>query len=166
MRSSLVVRGVGEMKSSLNRGFKDGSQRWWSPASMVVLAVAGVDRDGGEAVEDPKYPNGVRLLIKDYPYVVDGLEIWSAIKKWVEDYCSSYYSSDDMVEKDSELRLWWNEIREKGHGDKKNASWWHEMQNLKELVETNTTIIWIASALHAAVNFNTLTEGTFLTDPP
>ncbi|KAI8547993.1 hypothetical protein RHMOL_Rhmol07G0237700 [Rhododendron molle] len=120
----------------------------------------------GVAVEDPKYPNGVRLLIKDYPYAVDGLEIWSAIKKWVEEYCSLYYSSDDMVEKDSELQLWWNEIREKGHGDKKNASWWPEMQNLKELVETCTTIIWIASALHAAVNFGQYPYGGYIPNRP
>ncbi|XP_058225411.1 probable linoleate 9S-lipoxygenase 5 [Rhododendron vialii] len=120
----------------------------------------------GVAVEDPQYPNGVRLLIKDYPYAVDGLEIWSAIKKWVEEYCSLYYSSDDMVEKDSELQLWWNEIREKGHADKKNASWWHEMHNLKELVETCTTIIWIASALHAAVNFGQYPYGGYLPNRP
>lgn len=118
------------------------------------------------AVEDPKYPNSVRLLIKDYPYAVDGLEIWSAIKNWVKEYCSLYYSSDDMVEKDSELQLWWNEIREKGHGDKKDASWWHKMQNLKELVETCTTIIWIASALHAAVNFGQYPYGGYLPNRP
>ncbi|KAG5521157.1 hypothetical protein RHGRI_033643 [Rhododendron griersonianum] len=60
----------------------------------------------GVAVEDPKYPNGIRLLIKDYPY------------------------------------------------------------NLKELVETFTTIIWIASALHAAVNFGQYPYGGYLPNRP
>ncbi|XP_049388110.1 linoleate 9S-lipoxygenase 6-like, partial [Solanum stenotomum] len=31
----------------------------------------------GVAVEDSSSPHGVRLLIEDYPYAVDGLEIWS-----------------------------------------------------------------------------------------
>lgn len=119
----------------------------------------------GVAVEDSKYPHGVRLLIEDYPYAVDGLEIWSAIKTWVEDYCFLYYKTDDMVQEDSELQLWWNEIREKGHGDKKNASWWHKMQNRKELVETCTIIIWIASALHAAVNFGQYAYGGYIPNP-
>ncbi|KAG5522190.1 hypothetical protein RHGRI_034391 [Rhododendron griersonianum] len=33
---------------SHNRGFKDGSRRWWSPMLMVVVVVAGVD--GGDGV--------------------------------------------------------------------------------------------------------------------
>ena len=31
-------------------------------------------------MKDPSAPHGLRLLIEDYPYAVDGLEIWSAIK--------------------------------------------------------------------------------------
>nr|GMC93239.1 probable linoleate 9S-lipoxygenase 5 [Ipomoea batatas] len=57
----------------------------------------------GVAVEDSSSPNGVRLLIQDYPYAVDVLEIWSSIKTWVQDYCKIYYKSDDVVQKDTEL---------------------------------------------------------------
>ena len=53
------------------------------------------------AVEDPNTPHGVRLLIKDYPYAVDGLEIWSAIKEWVTNYCSIYYKADKMIQEDT-----------------------------------------------------------------
>lgn len=56
------------------------------------------------AVEDPSTPHGLRLLIEDYPYAVDGREIWSAIKTWTEDYCSFYHRADDMVQKDLELQ--------------------------------------------------------------
>ncbi|CBI36801.3 unnamed protein product, partial [Vitis vinifera] len=76
----------------------------------------------GMAVEDSEAPHGLRLLIDDYPYAVDGLEIWSAIETW-------------------------------GHGDKKDEPWWPKMRTVKELIETCTIIIWVASALHAAVNF-------------
>ncbi|KAG5012705.1 hypothetical protein JHK86_024966 [Glycine max] len=32
------------------------------------------------AVKDPSAPHGVRLLIEDYPYASDGLQIWDVIK--------------------------------------------------------------------------------------
>ncbi|KAG5006920.1 hypothetical protein JHK85_025462 [Glycine max] len=34
----------------------------------------------GVAVKDPSAPHGVRLLIEDYPYASDGLQIWDVIK--------------------------------------------------------------------------------------
>ncbi|OAY46719.1 probable linoleate 9S-lipoxygenase 5 isoform X2 [Manihot esculenta] len=107
----------------------------------------------GVAVEDENSPNGLRLMIEDYPFAVDGLEIWSAIKIWVKQYCSFYYKTNDMVRQDSELQTWWKEIQEKGHGDKKDEPWWPRMQTCDELIETCTITIWIASALHAALNF-------------
>lgn len=33
-------------------------------------------------------PNGIRLMIEDYPYAVDGLDIYFAIYIWVQDYIS------------------------------------------------------------------------------
>ncbi|CAJ2646755.1 unnamed protein product [Trifolium pratense] len=107
----------------------------------------------GLAVEDPSSPHGVRLVIEDYPYAVDGLEIWDAIKTWVEDYVSLYYPTDEVVQKDAELQSWWKEVVEKGHGDLKDKTWWPKMQNIKDLIQSCSIIIWTASALHAAVNF-------------
>ncbi|KAL3591217.1 hypothetical protein D5086_009857 [Populus alba] len=120
----------------------------------------------GVAVEDPKAPHGVRLLIEDYPYAVDGLEIWSAIKEWVRDYCSFYYKNDEMIQKDSELQSWWKEVREEGHGDMKDASWWPKMQTREELIDSCTIIIWVASALHAAVNFGQYPYAGYLPNRP
>jgi len=93
------------------------------------------------------------LLIKDYPYAVDGLAIWYAIQTWVDDYCSIYYTSDGTVQTDEELQAWWKEVREVGHGDKKDETWWPAMNSLRNLTDACTTIIWVASALHASVNF-------------
>ncbi|PON59874.1 Lipoxygenase [Trema orientale] len=120
----------------------------------------------GVAVKDPNSPHGLRLLIKDYPYAVDGLEIWSAIKSWVEEYCSYYYATDDIVQKDSELQAWWKEVREVGHGDKKDAPWWPNMQTREGLVDSCSTIVWIASALHAAVNFGQYPYAGYLPNRP
>ena len=118
------------------------------------------------AVEDPNSPHGLRLVLEDYPYAVDGLEIWSAINSWVKDYCSFYYETDSVVQKDEELQTWWKELREQGHGDKKDEPWWPKMQTREELVETCTLIIWIASALHAAVNFGQYPYAGYLPNRP
>ncbi|XP_019187173.1 PREDICTED: probable linoleate 9S-lipoxygenase 5 isoform X1 [Ipomoea nil] len=120
----------------------------------------------GVAVEDPSSPNGVRLLIQDYPFAVDGLEIWSSIKTWVQDYCKIYYKSDDVVQKDTELQAWWKELREQGHGDLKDKPWWPTMQTVQELIDSCTIIIWIASALHAAVNFGQYPYAGYLPNRP
>ncbi|XP_024020212.1 probable linoleate 9S-lipoxygenase 5, partial [Morus notabilis] len=120
----------------------------------------------GVAVKDSSAPRGLRLLIPDYPFAVDGLEIWSAIYQWVEEYIAFYYKSDDAVKKDTELQAWWKELREVGHGDKKNEPWWPKLHTRHELVESSTTLVWIASALHAAVNFGQYPYAGFLPNRP
>jgi linoleate 9S-lipoxygenase len=120
----------------------------------------------GVAVEDPNSDNGVKLLIEDYPFAVDGLEIWSAIKTWVTEYCTFYYNNDKTVQTDTEIQSWWTELRTKGHGDKRHESWWPSMQTRDDLIETCTIIIWIASALHAAVNFGQYPYAGFLPNRP
>lgn len=98
-------------------------------------------------------PTGVRLLFEDYPYGADGLEIWTAIKTWVTDFCSIFYKDDNSVKSDIELQSWWSEIKNIGHGDKRTETWWYKMKEFSELTQALTTLIWIASALHASVNF-------------
>ncbi|CAA2956206.1 probable linoleate 9S-lipoxygenase 5 isoform X2 [Olea europaea subsp. europaea] len=120
----------------------------------------------GVAVKDPNHRHGLRLLIEDYPFAVDGLEIWSAIKDWVTDFCSIHYETDDMIQGDSELQSWWTELREEGHGDLKDRPWWPKMQTKDDLIQTCTIIIWVASALHAAVNFGQYPYAGFLPNRP
>ncbi|AET01663.1 putative linoleate 9S-lipoxygenase [Medicago truncatula] len=120
----------------------------------------------GVAVEDPTSAYGLRLLIEDYPYASDGLEIWAAIKSWVDEYVNFYYKSDASIAQDSELQAFWKELVEVGHGDLKNATWWFKMQTREELIEACTTLIWIASALHAAVNFGQYPYGGYIVNRP
>ncbi|XP_061348489.1 probable linoleate 9S-lipoxygenase 5 [Gastrolobium bilobum] len=120
----------------------------------------------GMAVKDSASPHGLKLLIEDYPFAVDGLEIWFAIKTWVEDYCSFYYKTDETVKNDAELQCWWKELREEGHGDKKDEPWWPKMQTREELVEVCTIVIWTASALHAATNFGQYAYAGYLPNRP
>ncbi|KAL2332251.1 hypothetical protein Fmac_019832 [Flemingia macrophylla] len=120
----------------------------------------------GVAIKDPSAPHGLRLLIEDYPYAVDGLQIWDVTKTWVQEYVSLYYAKDDDVKNDSELQNWWKEAVEKGHEDLKDKPWWPKLQTLEELVEICTIIIWTASALHAAVNFGQYPYGGFILNRP
>ncbi|XP_076947195.1 putative linoleate 9S-lipoxygenase 5 [Bidens hawaiensis] len=122
--------------------------------------------DRGMAVPDSTLPHGVRLIIEDYPFAVDGLEIWSAIKSWVHEYVCIYYKTNEDIQNDTELKNWWHEVRTKGHGDLQNKSWWPKMWTRDELIQSCTIIIWVASALHAAVNFGQYPYGGYLPNRP
>ncbi|KAI3683477.1 hypothetical protein L1987_83981 [Smallanthus sonchifolius] len=107
----------------------------------------------GMAVEDPDSPHGLKLSIEDYPYANDGLVLWDIIKDWVTNYVNHYYPEENLVESDDELQAWWTEIRTVGHADKKDEPWWPVLKTPKDLIGILTTIIWVASGHHAAVNF-------------
>ncbi|GLJ05365.1 hypothetical protein SUGI_0016920 [Cryptomeria japonica] len=121
----------------------------------------------GMAVRDSKEPKGLKLVIEDYPYAVDGIEIWFALKQWVLDYLSLYYKDDTSVKRDNELQAWWDDIVNEGHGDlKDDPSRWYKMDSVDEAVQIVTTIIWTASAHHAAVNFGQYSYGGYMPNLP
>ncbi|GLJ05591.1 hypothetical protein SUGI_0020820 [Cryptomeria japonica] len=120
----------------------------------------------GMAVADSSAPHGLRLLIEDYPYAVDGLDIWAALKQWVSDYVSLYYKSDDAIKEDAEVQAWWKEVVNVGHGDLKEESGWYKIESVAEAVEAITTIVWVASAHHAAVNFGQYAYGGYMPNLP
>uniref|UniRef100_A0ACD6AMB9 Uncharacterized protein n=1 Tax=Avena sativa TaxID=4498 RepID=A0ACD6AMB9_AVESA len=120
----------------------------------------------GMAEEDPTAEHGLKLAIKDYPFANDGLLIWDAIKGWVQSYVSRYYPDAASVAGDSELQAFWNEVRTVGHGDKKDAPWWPELDTPESLAQTLTTIIWVAAAHHAAVNFGQYDFGGYFPNRP
>ncbi|KAK7306731.1 hypothetical protein VNO77_44687 [Canavalia gladiata] len=120
----------------------------------------------GMAVVDPNATHGLKLTIEDYPFANDGLLIWDAIKQWVTEYVNHYYPSQSIVESDQELQAWWMEIKNEGHGDKAKESWWPNLKTPKDLIEIITTIAWVASAHHAAVNFAQYTYGGYFPNRP
>ncbi|MCV3216407.1 hypothetical protein OGM63_23320 [Plectonema radiosum NIES-515] len=90
-----------------------------------------------------------------YPYRDDGLLIWGAIESWVQEYFSLYYSSDSSVLNDPDLQTWASTLisheggRLKNFGDDGQG----HIKTLDYLVKAVSTIIFTASAQHAAVNF-------------
>lgn len=118
------------------------------------------------AVEDPSMPCGIKLVIEDYPYAADGLLIWSAIKDWVESYVEHFYVEANSVETDVEIQAWWNEIKNKGHYDKRKELWWPKLETREDLSGILTTMIWIASGQHAAINFGQYPFGGYVPNRP
>ncbi|XP_076901093.1 lipoxygenase 1, chloroplastic-like [Bidens hawaiensis] len=107
----------------------------------------------GMAIRDPSQPHGLKLLINDYPYASDGLLIWEAIQNWVQTYVTQYYPDPSLVSKDRELQAWYTESINVGHVDICHETWWPTLANPADLTAILTTIIWLASAQHAALNF-------------
>jgi arachidonate 15-lipoxygenase len=90
-----------------------------------------------------------------YPYRDDGLLVWEAIHQWVGAYLGLFYGSDNAVTSDTEIQNWAAELvafdgaRVHDFGDRGNG----QIATLAYLVDAVTTIIFTASAQHAAVNF-------------
>jgi arachidonate 15-lipoxygenase len=87
-----------------------------------------------------------------YPYRDDGQMIWDAIHQWVGEYLHLYYDSDRSILSDKQLQQWGHELFDKGlcHIGE-NADGY--IKSLDYLVTAISTIIFTASAQHAAVNF-------------
>ena len=87
-----------------------------------------------------------------YKYRDDGLKIWDALKSYVEGIISLYYGSDEDVKDDMELRSWSQDLVEHAF-PKRGADCGipGEIESREVLVEICTTVIFTATALHAAV---------------
>lgn len=120
----------------------------------------------GMAVRDATTKSGVKLVIEDYPYAADGLELWVAVKEYMADHVAIFYESDEVVQEDAELQAWWSEVRDVGHGDKSDAPGWPTLDSVESLVYTLTTIVWVASCHHAAVNFGQYAYAGYMPNKP
>ncbi|XP_052198139.1 linoleate 13S-lipoxygenase 2-1, chloroplastic-like [Diospyros lotus] len=120
----------------------------------------------GMAVEEPNSPHGLKLAIEDYPFANDGLLLWDAIKEWVTRYVEHYYLDASVIEGDEELQAWWTEIRTVGHEDKKDEPWWPMLKTPQDLIGILTTIIWVTSGHHSAVNFGQYAYGGYFPNRP
>lgn len=120
----------------------------------------------GVAEEDPTQPHGLKLLIEDYPYANDGMLLWSTIRSWVESYVGLYYPDAARVRSDPELQAWYHESVHVGHADLRSAPWWSPLSTPDDLVALLTTLIWLASAQHAALNFGQYPLGGYVPSRP
>ncbi|XP_072360849.1 polyunsaturated fatty acid 5-lipoxygenase-like isoform X2 [Scyliorhinus torazame] len=90
--------------------------------------------------------------LKGYYYKEDGLQIWSAIHKYVINVVSFYYGSDQEVMDDPELQAWIKDLTEVGFQDLKNSGMPTSFSTRAELCKFLTMVIFTCSAQHAAMN--------------
>ncbi|XP_042506876.1 linoleate 13S-lipoxygenase 3-1, chloroplastic-like [Macadamia integrifolia] len=120
----------------------------------------------GMAVKDSTRPHGIKLVMEDYPYANDGLLVWSAIESWVRTYVNRYYPDSTVIRSDSELQDWYSEAINVGHADLRQESWWPKLSEPEDLTSILTTLIWLASAQHAALNFGQYPYGGYVPNRP
>ncbi|KAM5579577.1 linoleate 13S-lipoxygenase 3-1, chloroplastic [Rosa sericea] len=120
----------------------------------------------GMAVPDPTQPHGVKLVLEDYPYGSDGLLIWGAIENFVRTYVQHYYPDSSRIRSDRELQDWYSESINVGHADLRNETWWPSLSTPDDLVSILSTLIWLASAQHAALNFAQYPYGGYVPNRP
>eukprot|EP00850_Spirogloea_muscicola_P008462 SM000045S16207 [mRNA] locus=s45:274498:280416:- [translate_table: standard] len=93
--------------------------------------------------------------VEDYPYRDDGMDVWHAIETYVREYVALYYGNDPAVAKkniadDYELQAFWQDVQ-RGHADK--ITGWPKLETAENLVQIITTMIWVPTGVHTAVNF-------------
>ncbi|KAD4585025.1 hypothetical protein E3N88_22626 [Mikania micrantha] len=120
----------------------------------------------GMAIPDPSQRHGLKLLIDDYPYASDGLLIWDAIQNWVQTYVTQYYPDPSFISNDRELQAWYAESINVGHADLRDETWWPTLADPNDLTAILTTIIWLASAQHAALNFGQYPYSGYIPNRP
>uniref|UniRef100_A0A8I6Z4A2 Lipoxygenase domain-containing protein n=2 Tax=Hordeum vulgare subsp. vulgare TaxID=112509 RepID=A0A8I6Z4A2_HORVV len=101
-------------------------------------------------------------------YSMDGNQLGGLRRAvaWAFDYVAHYYPGAADIVDDVELQAWWDEVRTKGHADKKDEPWWPKLDCHESLVQTLSTIMWVASAHHAAVNFSQYPFGGYVPNRP
>ena len=101
----------------------------------------------------------------DYPWRDDATRIWGAVERWVDSYVDHYYHSDEDIAQDTELAAWsaflgrpWPKD---GSTDIAGVAGFRQPSSKSELVRILTTVIYTASAQHAAVNFPQWSEMSY-----
>ena len=99
---------------------------------------------------------GNESKLPNYHYRDDGMLIWKAISKMVEGILSIFYTNDEDVSGDEYLQAWAKDVCENGLPTSDGSEIGHGMppaiNTQKELIDIATTIIWISSARHSAIN--------------
>ena len=98
-----------------------------------------------------------------YPYRDDSLLLWDAIRQYAEEFLCIYYTDEDQFRRDmdtengGELGRWWNELTQPLTLETANVTVaglkLGKLEQLEDLYDVVTFIIYTSSVQHAAVNF-------------
>ncbi len=114
--------------------------------------------------------------VKDLPnyyYKDDALLMWDATKKYVSDVLKNHYKDNQAVENDAQLQAWKNELISPDAGTikgllppEKANQLTGKLNNVDDIIEIVTTIIFLATTQHAAVNFGQYDYGAWVANMP
>lgn len=115
---------------------------------------------------------GVQNL-PNYYYKDDALLMWNATKNYVSGVLRNHYQDHQAVENDQQLQVWKNELIDPNAGTiqgllppEKADQLTGKLNNLDDLIEIITTIIFLATSQHAAVNFGQYDYGAWVANMP
>ncbi|XP_078283762.1 arachidonate 12-lipoxygenase, 12S-type [Rhinoraja longicauda] len=130
-------------------------------ARVVASGGAGLDTVAQQACQSFTYksmclPDNLRARgledLKEYYYKDDGLQIWSAISRYVEKIMGLYYKCDRDVLDDVELQAWLKDVNEEGFAELPRIGTPTSFDCREQLFKFLTMVIFTCSAQHAAVN--------------
>jgi len=108
-----------------------------------------------------------------YYYRDDALLLWNAISQYVTDVLQSHYQVTDDIVNDQELQAWKNELIDPNCGNvkgllapEKAEQLAGTLNNLNDLIEIVTNIIFTATGQHSAVNFGQYDYGAWIPNMP
>ncbi|CAJ1078462.1 hydroperoxide isomerase ALOXE3-like [Xyrichtys novacula] len=90
--------------------------------------------------------------IPNFYYRDDGIKLWNIINSFVSAVVNHFYPLDIEVQKDTELQEWISEIFTHGVLGKKASGFPSHFNTVDEVIKFITTVIFTATAQHAAVN--------------
>ena len=109
-------------------------------------------------------------MLPGYYYREDGLKVWNALEEYVSDIIDLFYSCDEDVKNDPELKDWVTSVHCEAFPAFEDApagrGFPSKIETKKELVEYCTLITFTGSAQHAAVNFGQYDMYGFVPNAP
>ncbi|XP_072043147.1 polyunsaturated fatty acid 5-lipoxygenase-like [Amphiura filiformis] len=92
-------------------------------------------------------------VLPNYHYRDDAILLWDAIKKYVSAVVEGNYDSQEKLEKDHELQDWADTLTAAAGCGIKGVPGDGKFDTCEQLIDTLTSLIFICSVQHAAVNF-------------
>ena len=108
--------------------------------------------------------------LPNYFYRDDGVRLWDAIEAYVRSILDLFYTNDNEVQEDSEIRDWTNEIHNFAfpafHGGPMGRGFPQQINTKDELVEYCTLIMFTGSAFHSCANYSLFHTYSFVPNGP